>query len=249
MKKGLKYAGLAILALFILSIIVGESPEDPLTESEWYIDLPSAVSNVEVLKGKWGDYQSDKYTGEYCKESQNCLTYFWNDSLNAVYDENGVLINYFHIYKDRRLFQERTLEFFNIQGREPDHSRETLKKYYNVLDDYEVSVTDKGESLFIFILKMNDSQKGMVATQNKLKELFDSYTGRNTYLELTFADEYLNDPGSYEHVESRYWPNDDGTFRYYLKYRANNAYGGVVTEEVLLRADLNNNIIEILESN
>ena len=59
--------------------------------------------------------------------------------------------------------------------------------------------------------------------------------------------ETMNDPDSYKHVKTIYWDKDD-----YLivktTFRGKNGFGGVVTNSLIAKADLNGNVIEILSS-
>ncbi len=57
----------------------------------------------------------------------------------------------------------------------------------------------------------------------------------------------MNDPDSYDHVETVYWDMGD-----YLvvrtTYRGKNAFGGVVVNWVKAKVNLDGNIIEITET-
>lgn len=52
-----------------------------------------------------------------------------------------------------------------------------------------------------------------------------SYTKFKNYIK-----ENLKDPSSFEHVETRYNDNNDGTVTVYMKYRGKNSFGAVTTQ-------------------
>jgi hypothetical protein len=60
-----------------------------------------------------------------------------------------------------------------------------------------------------------------------------------------FIKRHMNDPRSYEHVETVYWERDD-----YLivktTYRGKNVFGGVVTNWIQAKVDLNGNVIDVI---
>ena len=57
--------------------------------------------------------------------------------------------------------------------------------------------------------------------------------------------ESMNDPKSYEHVETVYWDKGDHLV-VKTTFRGKNAFGGVVKNWVMAKVDLNGNVIEVL---
>ena len=56
----------------------------------------------------------------------------------------------------------------------------------------------------------------------------------------------MNDPDSYDHVETVYW--DKGDYLVVMtKYRGNNAFGGKVLGIVKAKVSLNGDILQIIE--
>lgn len=80
--------------------------------------------------------------------------------------------------------------------------------------------------------------------EQKIESQFSGWSGSHTVLEKTIIST-MNDPDSYEHVETRYGDKGD-----YLiistKFRGKNKFGGVITQVVTAKVDLNGNIIEIV---
>lgn len=58
----------------------------------------------------------------------------------------------------------------------------------------------------------------------------------------------LNDPDSYEHVETKYWDQKDGIL-IKMTYRAKNAFGGLILQNVTAKADYKTNMINIISQN
>lgn len=54
----------------------------------------------------------------------------------------------------------------------------------------------------------------------------------------------MNNPKSYEHVETRYQSNDS-TITVYTKFRGTNAFGAVVANEAVAIADLDGNLLDV----
>jgi len=55
----------------------------------------------------------------------------------------------------------------------------------------------------------------------------------------------MNDPKSYEHVETRYIDKGDHLI-VTTEFRGKNAFGGVVKNSVIAKVDLNGNVLEII---
>ena len=78
----------------------------------------------------------------------------------------------------------------------------------------------------------------------RIEKQFSLWDGSHKNL-TTLIKESMNDPDSYKHVETVYWDKGD-----YLivrtKFRGKNAFGGVVTNYVTAKIDLDGNIMEII---
>lgn len=56
----------------------------------------------------------------------------------------------------------------------------------------------------------------------------------------------MNDPKSYDHIETRYWDMKDHIV-VVTSFRGRNAFGGIVKNYVKAKCDLNGNVISIIE--
>lgn len=81
---------------------------------------------------------------------------------------------------------------------------------------------------------------------NKITNLFSLWDGSFYNLNV-FIKSQMNNPKSFEHVETVYWDMKD-----YLvvrtTYRGTNAYGGIVTNWIKVKVSLDGEIIDILET-
>ena len=83
--------------------------------------------------------------------------------------------------------------------------------------------------------------------QNWIDSQFSAWDGSNTYL-VKLIKENLNDPKSFEHVETVY--SDEGTYILVkMTYRANNAFGGLVLQNVTAKADYETQYISVVSQN
>ncbi len=81
--------------------------------------------------------------------------------------------------------------------------------------------------------------------KERIEKQFSSWSGSHYGL-TKLIKEAMNDPNSFEHVETVYVDKGE-----YLKvkttYRGKNAFGGVVKNWVWAKVDLKGNVIEIIE--
>jgi hypothetical protein len=83
------------------------------------------------------------------------------------------------------------------------------------------------------------------ARKKKIESQFSAWDGSHRNLERVIK-ESMNDPDSYEHVETVYWDRGD-----YLvvrtTFRGKNAFGGVVKNSVKAKVSLDGQVLQILE--
>ena len=80
--------------------------------------------------------------------------------------------------------------------------------------------------------------------KEQIEKNFSSWDGSHRGL-TELIKKSMNDPKSYEHVETVYWDKGD----YLLvktTFRGKNAFGGVVPNSVTAKVDLNGNVSEII---
>ncbi|MBP0903561.1 hypothetical protein ACFSKN_01545 [Mariniflexile gromovii] len=81
--------------------------------------------------------------------------------------------------------------------------------------------------------------------QQNIEKLFSGWDG--SHIKLTEQiKEALNDPNSYEHIETRY-KDMDSFLTVYSTFTAKNGFGGTLKKEVIVTSDTLGNIIEVLK--
>ena len=101
--------------------------------------------------------------------------------------------------------------------------------------DFKVDSRDKLIEEYEKISNQIEAEK---ALQENIKSQFSSWDGSHTKLVRAIKDN-MNDPKSFEHVETRYGVNEeDGILNLIMKFRGNNAFGQKVLNSVIAIADL-----------
>jgi len=58
----------------------------------------------------------------------------------------------------------------------------------------------------------------------------------------------MNDPSSFDHVETKYIDNGNGTLNVLMKYRGKNAFGAIVLDSVKVRTNINSGeVVDVIE--
>ncbi len=109
--------------------------------------------------------------------------------------------------------------------------QDTSDNFLIVQTELEALITYKDENI------KNEVKKLKVNSQ------FSAWNGSHKALEQ-YIKASMNDPKSYEHVETRYQVNEN-TITIYTKFRGKNMFNAVVTNEALATADLEGNLIEV----
>lgn len=106
--------------------------------------------------------------------------------------------------------------------------------------------------LFIFIAygsedesKLNSDGSPKTERQNQIESQFSSWDG--SHINLTkYIKNSMNDPDSYEHVETTFTDLGDHIL-VLTTFRGKNAFGGVVTNYIKAEVDINGNVTKILD--
>lgn len=83
------------------------------------------------------------------------------------------------------------------------------------------------------------------ARKELIKKQFSAWDGSHPAL-TRIIKKSMNDPKSYDHVETGYWDQGDHLI-VKTTFRGKNAFGGVVVNWVKAKVDLKGNVIELLE--
>ncbi len=98
------------------------------------------------------------------------------------------------------------------------------------------------------ILSEEKRKQELQGQRNELiKKQFNSWNGSHRGLSA-YIKENMNDPSSYEHMETKYF-DQGSTLLIITKFRGNNAFGGKVINTVSAKVDLNGKVLEIVSQN
>ncbi len=81
--------------------------------------------------------------------------------------------------------------------------------------------------------------------EDRIKKAFSGWDGSHRSVTKAIKDS-MNDPSSYEHVETTYW--DQGNYLIVrTTFRGKNAFGGVVKNWIKVKVDLDGNVLQVIE--
>lgn len=80
--------------------------------------------------------------------------------------------------------------------------------------------------------------------KEKIEKQFSAWDGSHRGL-TKLIKQSMNDPDSYDHVETGYWDKGDHLI-VKTTFRGKNAFGGVVKNWVMAKVDFNGNVIEVI---
>jgi hypothetical protein len=93
------------------------------------------------------------------------------------------------------------------------------------------------------ILSENEKSEEEIR-KDQLEYHFSAWDGSHVGL-TNFIKKSMNDPDSYEHIETVYWDKGDHLI-VKTTFRGKNAFGGVVKNWVMAKVDLDGNVIEVI---
>lgn len=95
--------------------------------------------------------------------------------------------------------------------------------------------------------ELSPEEKAKQDYHNWIQSQFSAWDGSHIHL-VSLVKENMNDPKSFEHVETRYTDNGDN-LTVFMKFRGTNAFGGKILNSVNATADYKTNTIKITEYN
>lgn len=105
-----------------------------------------------------------------------------------------------------------------------------------------------GVSLFFYFTCKGEPEKPLTKEerhQQNIQKLFSGWDG--SHIKLTeIIKQSLNDPDSYEHLETTYIDKDSFLI-VTSKFTAKNGFGGTVRNEVVVKSDTLGNILEVIK--
>ncbi|MBN2088933.1 hypothetical protein JW964_04945, partial [candidate division KSB1 bacterium] len=89
-----------------------------------------------------------------------------------------------------------------------------------------------------------DKESNIIDRTKKIEQSFSAWDGSHRGL-TEYIKKSMNDPSSYEHVETKYSDKGDHLV-VKTTFRGKNAFGGIVTNSITAKVDLNGNVIEVI---
>jgi hypothetical protein len=83
-----------------------------------------------------------------------------------------------------------------------------------------------------------------VTPQESINNQFNPWDGSHIALEKYIKD-HMNDPDSYQHVETKYWKVSNDVILVMTEFRGKNSFGGVVKSNVKAEVDMQGNILKV----
>ena len=81
----------------------------------------------------------------------------------------------------------------------------------------------------VFIVNTCSDQDSSTNSTNKIDSHFSKFDG--SFIKFReYIKENLNDPSSFEHVETRFTDHEDGTATVWMKYRGKNSFNATITK-------------------
>jgi hypothetical protein len=112
----------------------------------------------------------------------------------------------------------------------------------NLFDGGTTSKSSKSKTKTVKATKPKSPEE---IRKDKIKRQFSAWDGSHHTLEKIIKKS-MNDPDSYDHVETVYWDQGEHLI-IKTTFRGKNAFGGVVVNWVKAKVDLNGNVIQVLE--
>lgn len=101
-------------------------------------------------------------------------------------------------------------------------------------------------SIFAYFMSPSKPVSPEEARKELIKKEFSAWDGSHFKLE-EYIKKSMNDPNSYEHIETRYW--DRGEFLVVqTTFRGKNAFGGVVKNSIKAKVGLDGSIMEVIDT-
>lgn len=198
-----------------------------------------------VISSLKSDFENKNYEAAISNAEKYMIT--GNTEVIDIYKNAKSALNAIQIEK-------RTKELLEKAKKLPSSETEENKNLYQQLVSMNPNNEKFKEKLSYYADKLQKKQKeekekaaAKLEREEKIKSQFHPWDGSHIQLERMIKQQ-MNDPNSYEHVETVYWDNDAiDSLIVQTTFRGKNAFGGVVKNFVKVRVNLNGDIIEVID--
>lgn len=139
----------------------------------------------------------------------------------------------------------RTEELLSDLASSLEFNHEKRRDIYSELTRLHPNNEEYRESLSFHSEKVIERRQQAVRQEN-IESQFSSWDGSHRNLERLIKSS-MNDPDSYDHVETTFTDNGDH-LRVLTKFRGRNAFGGVVLDSVEAKVAINGQILEVIDN-
>ena len=166
----------------------------------------------------------------------------WADSIMKVYEgyiiKNSVSLDtiYFQLGKEATKGNWR---------HSADLNQSVIQKDYNNIVAVKFVDIDKPETIMLLVPdeKQAIENQKIAARKERILKQFSSWDGSHSNLKK-WVKNNMNDPKSFEHVETTY--TDKGDYLLvYMKFRGKNSFGAKVLQTAIGTVDLNGNVLSV----
>lgn len=162
-----------------------------------------------------------------------------------------VVAGYMKMQEDQRYFEENKYTIISeleelLEDGEAEEVLQEIKEEYLIVNDPELNQIKKKAKDIVekhrkAERKAKQTEKEMAKRRSKIEAQFNKWDGSH----INLVDKYLNqmhDPGSFEHVESRYIDNGE-TITVIMTCRGKNRLGSLSQVTVRAIVDINGNVL------
>jgi len=235
-----KYALYVIAGLLVIGLVIPSTGEDS-SDTNVLIDAPQAIGAApSYFQELWGAPEAtEETTDSYPCEDGTCTKITYMNGTRTAWFQNGECL-YFSIDTTLMPPSSQMIEWLGIKRVTPTSSMNDNFQWKN-LGGLNITINSVG----LMVKKLSDEERLNLLRAEKIKDQFSPWDG--SHVNLTKAiKKAMNDPKSYEHVETTH--QDMGDYILVVtQFRGTNAFGGKVLNEVTAKVDINGNIIEVLE--
>lgn len=204
--------------------VIAEHPNDNVIKEPEPVKYTPVIDR-DKLKGiqkKWADSMVKDWKGAYIKR------YTLSPSLDTIYFQ---------------LSKEGTTGHWQ----ETAHANEVSfqEDYNNVIARKSANEFSSIKTLIVLIpdAQQQGENEAKVERRRSINRQFSAWDGSNPFLE-NYIKQNMNDPGSYEHIETTY--TDKGSYiLVYTTFRGKNAFGAKVINHVKAKMDLEGNVLSM----
>lgn len=242
-KIGIGFAAFCGFSFLASMIMVGltDTPDTPAKPAYTY-DYTQIMDKTKAeLVAVFGEPVNEFEYKEDCPTG-GCGALDFKDGL-AVTLRDGKAYRFEFTTKDakaNKLLREIGLD----SDQEPDVQNETATRWA-LVDGLDVTVLTTNDEFSYSVKQLNEKEIKAAERQRKIAAIFDAWSGEVPALRESIKKS-MNDPSSYDHVETRYDDSGDGnTFPVECAFRGKNAFGGVVLNKVRATVDLDGNVLDM----